>query len=94
MIKFTITTGIFHGYGACTPTPCDWGNTNLTLYSKSVIDPNDIAGTAQYDFGFKKTIITLELISPRIIRAYDYNEFTDGSGRHNYFERNMLFIKR
>ena len=52
MVKFTITPGTFHGYGSCTPTPCDWGTTPLVLYSKSVTDSNDIAGIAQYNSGF------------------------------------------
>ncbi len=93
MIKFTITPGKFNGFGSCTPTPCNWGPTNLTLYSDSVSSKKIIAGTAQYDFGFKKTIITLMMVSETVIKASDYNEFTDGSGRQNYCELNMLFIK-
>lgn len=91
MIKFIITSGTFHGYGSCSPTPCDWGTTPLTLYSTSVSDPNDIAGTAQYNFGFAKQMVTLRMVTPYSIKANHYTQFTDGSGRHNYLEENLVF---
>ena len=88
MIKFVITQEdseyYFRGYGACHPTPCDWGTTPLTLYSKSVSDTNDIAGTAEYDSGFKETRIYLVMLNPYVIMAYNFDKFTDASGRHNY----------
>lgn len=96
MIGFIITEQNsqynFHGYGACTPTPCDWGITPLTLYSTSVTDPNDIAGTAEYDFGFKETRIFLLMLHPQVILAFNFNEFKDGSGRHHYFAMDY-FVK-
>lgn len=91
MKKFIITRGTFHGYGSCTPTLCDWGTTPLILYSTSVTSTSDIAGTAQYNFGFSKTITTLRMINTYSIRASHYTQFTDGSGRHNYVEENMVF---
>lgn len=90
MVKFTITNGTFHGYGSCSPTPCDWGTTPLVLYSRSVSDPNNIAGTAQYNTGFSKKIITLKMESPTLIKETDYTQFTDNSGRHNYYSENMF----
>jgi hypothetical protein len=88
MIKFVITQEdseyYFHGYGACHPTPCDWGATPLTLYSKSVSDTNDIAGTAEYVLGFVETRIYLVMLNPYVIMAYNFDKFTDASGRHNY----------
>ncbi|MHC1635125.1 MAG: hypothetical protein ACXQTS_00670 [Candidatus Methanospirareceae archaeon] len=96
MIGFIITKEdskyYFHGYGACHPNPCDWGTTELSLYSTSVSDPNDIAGVAEYDFGFKETKIFLLMLHPRVILAFDFNKFKDESGRHNYFAMNY-FIK-
>ena len=87
MIKFVITQEdseyYFRGYGACHPTPCDWGTTPLTLYSKSVSDTNDIAGTAEYDSGFKETRIYLVMLNPYVIMAYNFDKFADASGRHN-----------
>ncbi len=91
MVEFTIKSGTFHGYGACSPTPCDWGATPLTLYSTSVSNTNNIAGIAQYNFGFSKTIVSLKMVSSKLITANYYTQFTDGSGRHNYVEEQMSF---
>ena|SRR5271157_1750923 len=90
MVKFTIEPGTFQGYGQCQPTPCDWKTTPLILYSKSISDSNDIAGIAEYNFGFSKDIITLKMISPTLIEANHYTQFTDGSGRHNFVETGMF----
>jgi hypothetical protein len=46
MVKFTIKDETFHGYGSCTPTPCDWGTAPLIFYSKSVTDTNNVAAIA------------------------------------------------
>ena len=99
MIKFVITKNrlrgyMFHGYGKCSPTPCDWGSVPLVLYSNSVSSLNDIAGTSKYNFTFKNTLVTLRLVNTTLMRANDYNQFTDASARHNYFEENMLFKKK
>lgn len=91
MVKFEIGNGQFHGYGSCSPTPCDWGNTPLTLYSKSITDLKDVAGTANYNFGFKDAKIFVQLVNKNTIKAYDFSAFKDGSGRHNYFEGPLTF---
>ena len=88
MVKFIITQidseYNFHGYGACHPTPCDWGTTRLTLYSRSISDTENIAGTAEYDVGFVENRIFLEMLNPNLIKVHSFEEFKDASGRPNY----------
>ncbi len=94
MIGFIIPPGAatFEGFGACTPTPCDWEATSLTLYSTSVSSTNDVAGTAVYNFGFKQTTVTFVMFTPTVILAFDYNKFIPPDTRHNYHEMG-LFVK-
>lgn len=82
---------VVHGYGACSPTPCDWGTTPLTTYGSNVSDPDHTYGTAFYDFGFVQTLMTFELANGRktlIVNTYD--RFTDGSGRQPYHSLNVF----
>ena len=96
MIQFDIAqdgSGLeFHGYGACSPTPCDWGSEPLILFSSSVSDTDDTRGYVYYDFGFVRTRIFLTMINSNLILANSFDEFTDGSGRHNYYSDNY-FVK-
>lgn len=46
-----------HCFGACTPTPCDWGQVDGRIYSDSVADTPAVAFTATYNLNFKQTII-------------------------------------
>ncbi len=79
-VKFVITeTNTFHGYGACTPTPCDWGTTPLKISSKGN------TAFARYNFGFKDQFIFLLMLGPKSIVEVDFNIFKDGSGRKPYF---------
>jgi len=95
MIKFEITPDgsdlVFHGYGDCSP-PCDWGSEPLILFSSSVVDTDDTRGYVYYDFGFKITRIFLTMINSNLILANSFDEFTDGSGRHNYYS-DEYFVK-
>jgi hypothetical protein len=73
-----------HAYGACSPTPCDWGEVPGQAYAASVTGGPAVAFTANYAFGFKNTILTGHLNGEQLI-ADDYNVFEDGSGRSPYF---------
>jgi len=77
------------GFGACVPTPCDWGVVEGTAYAESVVSTNAIAFSARYDFGFKETIVTGHLDSGALI-VETYDTFKDGSGRSNYYSRVYL----
>jgi len=75
-----------HAFGACTPTPCDWGQVPGTAYAENVSSADAIAFTAQYKFDFKTTIVT-GLLDQGSLIVETYNTFTDNSGRSNYYSR-------
>ena len=73
-----------HAYGACSPTPCDWGQVGGQAYAASVAGGSAVAFTANYAFGFKNTILTGHLSGEHLL-VDDFNVFEDGSGRSPYF---------
>lgn len=82
-----------HVFGACTPTPCDWGVVDGIAYAESVSSSADIAFSARYSFSFKETIVTGRLDSGSLI-VETYNQFTDGSARSDYYSRGYFCKKR
>jgi len=83
------TTLTVQGFGACSPTPCDWGVVEGIAYGDSVVATEAIAFSAHYDFGFKETIVTGHLDNGTLI-VETYDRFKDGSGRSNYYSRVYL----
>jgi hypothetical protein len=73
-----------HAFGACSPTPCDWGQVKGQAYAASVAGGAAVAFTANYGFSFKNTILTGHRNGEHLI-VDDFNVFTDGSGRSPYF---------
>ena len=73
-----------HAFGACTPTPCDWGTVPGKVFSANVSSSTGIAFTAHYSFGFKNTTVTGHLNGKNLI-VETFDEFTDGSARNNYY---------
>jgi len=71
-------------FGACSPTPCNWGQVAGLAYAASVAGGAAIAFSANYAFGFKNTILTGHLDGKHLL-VEDFNVFTDGSGRSPYF---------
>jgi len=75
-----------HAFGACTPSPCDWGAVSGLSYAADVSSTTAIAFSAHYKFKFKETIVTGVLDNGTLI-VETYNHFTDGSGRSDYYTR-------
>jgi len=73
-----------HGFGACSPTPCDWGQVRGQAYAGSAAGGAAVAFTANYMFGFKTTILSGHLNGVYLV-VDDFNVFSDGSGRSPYF---------
>ena len=73
-------------FGACTPTPCDWGTVRGLAYAENVSSSAAIAFTAQYKFNFKEAIVT-GLVDNGSLIVETYNHFTDNSGRSDYYSR-------
>ena len=75
-----------HAFGACTPTPCDWGSVPGSAYAASVSSNAAIAFSAFYKFSFKETIVTGVLDNGSLI-VETFNHFTDGSGRSDTYTK-------
>ena len=87
LVKITITSSgnrvSIHPYGACTPSPCDWGAVTGLAYSSSVSASPAIGFTAQFNFGFSQVIL-VGTLNGNFLTVESFTEFTDSSGRNNY----------
>jgi hypothetical protein len=73
-------------FGACTPTPCDWGVVAGIAYAENVSATGAIAFSAVYNLNFKATIVVGHLdCGSLVVEVFDM--FKDGSGRSNYYSR-------
>ncbi len=80
-----------HGFGACVPTPCDWGTVTGTAFAENVASSTAVAFTASFKFGFKETLVTGRLeLGALVVETFDH--FTDGSGRSDYFSRDNMHL--
>lgn len=78
-----------HAFGACSPTPCDWGIVNGLMYADNVTASPAVAFSAVYTFGFKQTTIVGRLLQgAMIVEVFDH--FTDNSGRSDYCSINVM----
>ena len=73
-----------HAFGACTPTPCDWGQVHGLAYADNVSSNAAVAFTASYKFEFKQTLLT-GVLDAGSLRVEMFNHFTDNSGRSDYY---------
>jgi len=76
-------------FGACAPTPCDWGEVQGVAFSSGVSSPEGMAFTALFDFGFMETLLAVYL-KGGILVLDSFNTFRDTSGRANYFSREFF----
>ena len=73
-------------FGACSPTPCNWGVVPGVAYAANVSSTGAVAFSAQYNFSFKRSIVTGSL-NGTLLTVETFDMFTDGSGRSNYYSR-------
>jgi hypothetical protein len=78
-----------HAFGACQPTPCDWGIVNGMVYADNVTAVPAVAFTATYTFGFKQTVIVGHLLKGALM-VETFDHFIDGSGRADYYSLDLL----
>jgi hypothetical protein len=76
-------------FGACHPTPCDWGKVKGLAYAADVSSTPAVAFSAFYKFGFKETIVVGVLDRGTLI-VETFDNFTDGSGRSDYYSKYYL----
>jgi hypothetical protein len=93
VVKVVITaagSGIkVDAYGACSPTPCNWGNVAGLAYAASVSSSPAVAFSAQYKFSFSQVILTGHLQGKNLI-IETFTHFTDGSGRDDYYSTDTM----
>jgi hypothetical protein len=78
-----------HAFGACSPTPCDWGVVPGLVYADNVISTPAVAFSTVYTFGFKQTTIVGKLLyGALIVETFDH--FTDNSGRADYYSQYVM----
>lgn len=73
-----------HAYGACSPSPCDWGQVKGSTYADNVSSPRAIAFSANYSFGFKTTLLTGHLSGGKLL-VENFNAFAAGDTRSDYY---------
>ena len=76
-------------FGACSPTPCNWGNVAGLAYAASVSSSPAVAFSAQYKFSFAQVILTGHLQGKELILE-TFTHFTDGSGRSDYYSTDTM----
>ena len=81
---------VVHAFGACSPSPCDWGEVKGSVYSDSVASNSGMSFTCTYDFGFLETILAVYL-KGGILVLDSFNTFKDDSGRASYFTREFYY---
>src|SRR5215471_1542404 len=69
---------VVRAFGACDPSPCDWGEVDAVVYSGGVDSNEGMAFTAHYRFDFLETIIAVYLKSG-ILVLDSFNAFDDDS---------------
>lgn len=84
--------GLFtvRAFGACVPSPCDWGEVSGEVFTAGVTSREAVGFKAFYDFGFMETFLAAYL-NKRILVVDAYNTFKDGSGRARYFLRDHFY---
>jgi hypothetical protein len=76
-------------FGACSPTPCNWGTVAGISYAATVSSVPAVAFSAQYALGFAKSSVTGHLQGKELI-IETFTEFTDGSGRSNLYTTDTM----
>lgn len=78
-----------HGFGACTPTPCDWGVANGLLFAPNVAANLAVGFTAIYNFSFKQTTVVGHLMNGALI-VETFDHFIDNTGRADYYSLDIM----
>lgn len=73
-------------WGACTPVLCNNGTSLLTTYGINASETNHKVASAYYAFSFKQVETILKITGPGQLVLENYNKFTDGSARQNYWQ--------
>jgi hypothetical protein len=75
------------GFGACSPSPCEWGRIAGTVFGPDVSAATGTAFAAQWNFGFARTVLLAVYSAPRNVQTLtvrEFTTFTDNTDRSNY----------
>jgi hypothetical protein len=75
------------GFGACSPSACQWGNVPGTVFGANVSSATGSSFEANWNFGFARTVLLGTLTEQKrvpTLTVQEFTTFTDGSGRANY----------
>jgi hypothetical protein len=76
------------GFGACSPSFCQWGTIAGTVYGPNVSATGGTAFEAQWNFQFSRTVLLAKLSTFKgiipVLTVEELTTFTDGSGRGDY----------
>jgi hypothetical protein len=75
------------GFGACSPTACEWGVIPGTVFGATVSSATGGSFAANWNFGFSRNVLLATLTRPRGIPTLVVKEFTTfipPDGRANY----------
>ncbi len=76
-------------YGACSPTPCNWGAAPGTVYAPNVSSSHAEAFSANFTFSFAKVEVVGHLHKHELL-VETFTIFTDGSGRSNLYTSDTM----
>ena len=78
------------GFGAGEPSECEWGEAAAAVFADSPESASGHAFRAVFDLGFKETILQAK-VKKGVLVVANFNRFTDGSRRANYFSREFFY---
>jgi hypothetical protein len=76
-------------YGACSPSPCNWGAVQATPYAATVSGGAAVAFSANYSFSFSTVIVVGHLQGTDLILE-TLTHFTDDSGRADFYVSEIM----
>jgi hypothetical protein len=80
-------------YGVAESGTLDWGETTGSVYAKDCVSPDAIAFSAASGSTGIRCSLQANVKQGVLVVAY-FTEFTDGSGRSNYFSREFYYKER
>ena len=91
-IDFSLNGDSFnmHAFGACEPSPCDWGEISAALFADTVESREGANFSAFYDFGFMAAYLQ-GYIRQGVLVVATFNRFKDGSNRSDYFMKEFFY---
>jgi hypothetical protein len=75
---------LMRAWGACSPSPCKWGQTKVSFLAPNVSSQEVTVATAVFKTSFSIVRLTLRPGSGGTLQVEAMTHFTDNSGRSDY----------